>query len=219
MPSAWMLGPLIIKSSLVILVVSFILGIIFFRFISPFTKEETKKRIDEVVSFLIGFVIALWIAKIMLNLPAFISDPRAMLAYPSDSNAFYLAFVIMIIYTRIRVVKDYQHLITLQFTFITIFISATFIYEFVQIISGNLMQSPLQLAIHLIMLGFIVVYVNKKKLGLIVFVSILGWSLGMWILSLFTTTTIFQFSTEPVFYLIICIVSVIVVYFRQRKQA
>ncbi|MBM7573255.1 hypothetical protein [Aquibacillus albus] len=53
MPSAWLIGPLVIKSELVVLIGSFLLGIVFFRFISPNSKLETKKRIDGLVNLFI----------------------------------------------------------------------------------------------------------------------------------------------------------------------
>ncbi len=45
MPSAWMIGSLVIKSDLVVLIGSFIVGFLFFWFMSP-TQKWKQKKVD-----------------------------------------------------------------------------------------------------------------------------------------------------------------------------
>src|SRR5690625_2609412 len=83
--------------SIAIIIISFVIGFIFFYIISPLSKEEKRKHIEELVSLLINFIIFIWVGKIIMNLAIFISDPLAVLAYPSDSSAFYIACLLIIL--------------------------------------------------------------------------------------------------------------------------
>ncbi|WP_233539000.1 hypothetical protein [Planococcus halotolerans] len=117
---------------ILIIAISFALAFLAFYLMSNLTKEQRKQQISEITSQLINFVLFLWLAKILLNLPLFVQDPLAALAYPSNSEAFYLAAI----FTGILVyVKAKQGKIAggrLAHTFLQIFLAASFIYEFIQ---------------------------------------------------------------------------------------
>ncbi|WP_018930915.1 hypothetical protein [Gracilibacillus lacisalsi] len=134
MPSAWLIGPLVIKSELVLLIGSFLLGIVFFRFISPYSKLETKKRIDRIMNLFMMFVVFLWLGKIITNLSTFINDPLPILAYPSDSKAFYVAVTLSIVYVKFNLAKDYHQGIDVLYVWFFVFFIASFVYGFVQMI-------------------------------------------------------------------------------------
>ena len=124
----------IISKLTVILIIgiSFALAFLAFYVMSNLTKEQRKQQISEIVSQLINFALFLWLAKILLNLPLFVQDPLAVLAYPSNSEAFYLATL----FTGILVyVKAKQGKITggqLAHSFLQIFLAASLVYEFIQ---------------------------------------------------------------------------------------
>ncbi|WP_240510215.1 hypothetical protein [Virgibacillus profundi] len=79
--------------SIGIIVISIVAGLIFFYIVSDLPKEKRKVHIEEMVAQLINFIIFIWLGKIILNFFIFIKDPLAILAYPSDSDAFYLALL------------------------------------------------------------------------------------------------------------------------------
>src|SRR5690606_27038035 len=74
-----------------ILAISFALSLLAFYVMSTLPKEQRKEQVSEITSQLINFVLFLWLAKILLKLPLFVRDPLAVLAYPGNSEAFYLA--------------------------------------------------------------------------------------------------------------------------------
>lgn len=61
--------------SIGIIIISFVVGLIFFYMISYLSKEQRKAQIEEIVSQLINFIIFIWIGKIILNFSIFIKDP------------------------------------------------------------------------------------------------------------------------------------------------
>ncbi|WP_010095622.1 hypothetical protein [Ornithinibacillus scapharcae] len=76
-----------------IIALSFAIGFISFYLLSDLSIKQKRKHIEELISQLINFVIFIWLGKILLHLFIFISDPLSILAYPSDSKAFYFAIV------------------------------------------------------------------------------------------------------------------------------
>ncbi|MDC3424344.1 hypothetical protein NC797_07455 [Aquibacillus sp. 3ASR75-11] len=219
MPSAWLIGPLVIKSSLVIQIVSLGMGLVWFGFTSPFSKTETKKRLDEVGNLLIAFVISLFIGKIIINFSTFINDPLAILAYPSDSKAFYIAFLFTGLYAKIKIVKGSQHFFALLFSWINVFFAASFVYEFVQIIWGSSVHTWGYLGLLFVFLIIIISLQGQLPIEMLVFIAVLGWSAGQWLLSIFSNTTVFQFNLHPWFYGIICIGSIFLIIYKRKVKS
>lgn len=117
-----------------IVAISFTLAFLAFYLMSNLSKEQRKNQIGEIISQLINFVLFLWLAKILLNLPLFIRDPLAVLAYPSNSEAFYLAalFTGALLYYKARQRKIAG--LMLAHSFLQVFLAALFLYEFIQLI-------------------------------------------------------------------------------------
>ncbi|MDL4839673.1 hypothetical protein [Aquibacillus rhizosphaerae] len=219
MPSAWLIGPLVIKSELVVLIGSFLLGIVFFRFVSPYSNLETKKWIDGLVNLFIVFVISLWIGKIITNLSIFINDPLPILAYPSDSKAFYVAVALSIVYGKFKLAKEYHQVIDVLFAWLIVFFTASFVYGFVQMIFGAAAFSWQYLGLHVLLLILFVLQQDKLSKENLVFTGLLSWSIGQWLLALFSRTTVFQFNLSHWFYAVVLIVSVIItIYGKKVKQ-
>ncbi|MCT2536764.1 hypothetical protein NC661_13970 [Aquibacillus koreensis] len=216
MPSAWLIGPLVIKSSLVVTLVSFIVAIIFYRFTSPFPKMEAKQHVDQVGNILITFIFSLWIGKILLGFATFIKDPIAILAYPSDSNALYIGLVFTIIYVWFKYIRKQVEWTPILYAWICVFLTASFINEFVQIISGQHSRTWGYLGV-LIVLLFIILFLQEKY-SIVTMTSILlvGWGLGQLLLKLVIGTTVFQFNVSLFFYSLIMVSGVLLFIFRKK---
>src|SRR5699024_3336455 len=115
-----------------VIVGSFLIGFIFFYVTSPMTKKSRKHALDHLSNLLIIFVVGIWIGKIVLNINVFVKDPFAILAYPSDSSAFYFASFLTMVYIGWKVsrktVTDFNMLIA----FVPVFLASSFTYEFIQ---------------------------------------------------------------------------------------
>ncbi|WP_216639616.1 hypothetical protein [Virgibacillus phasianinus] len=215
MPTTWIIGPLIIKSSLVMLIGSFVVGFVLFKFTSPFTKSVTKKRLDEVGTILFMFVISLWIGKILTNFSIFIDDPRALLAYPSDSKAFYVAVVLLLLYGTFKFIDNCKQFLEILFSLIYVFLSASFVYEFTQIILRDLAFAWGYIGLLAVLLILIILLQGKMTTKQLVFLVILVWSLGQLVLSTFYHTSVFQFYLDPGFYSLIAIGSIVLFIYRK----
>src|SRR5690625_3451826 len=91
-------------ASIGIIIVSLAIGLITFYILNDLPKEKKKKYMEEFISQLVNFIIFIWVGKILLNISLFIQDPLAVLAYPGDSGAFYLAVLftaIIAVYKKI----------------------------------------------------------------------------------------------------------------------
>src|SRR5690625_476361 len=96
--------------SIGLLILSFIIGGIFFYVMSVETKEIKKQQIELIFSLLINFIIFMWIGKIVQHVPLIFKDPLAILAYPSNSVSFYFATGLIIINLIYRVVRHQENL-------------------------------------------------------------------------------------------------------------
>ena len=107
--------------SIGIIIISFVVGLIFFYMISYLSKEQRKAQIEEIVSQLINFIIFIWIGKIILNFSIFIKDPLAILAYPSNAEAFYLAVLFSAILLFYKAYKKKFDVLQLATSFLSVF--------------------------------------------------------------------------------------------------
>ena len=124
---------LAIKGKLIeigILAISIGAGLLTFYLWSDIPQEQKKAQLNEIVSQLINFIIFVWIGKIVMNISLFISDPLAVLAYPSDSKAFYFAVALtttVLVYKKFR--KEYD-MYQLFESFLPVFIVGSFVFAF-----------------------------------------------------------------------------------------
>jgi len=209
MPSFWMFLPIAHIAG------SFIAGFIFFYLMSALPKAKKKQQAEEVTSLLINFVIYIWIGKILLNFFVFIKDPLAVLAYPSNSHAFYLAVLfsgIHIWYKKKRRKLDWQLLLH---SFIHVFLFASFIYELIDVIwMGNshllgylsllfvlllaliMLQNSVSMAI--LNKGLLFIWgAGQLALAFIMpFATVYGYMMAPWFLGLFLIVNILWFLYE-----------------------
>src|SRR5690625_5226492 len=137
---------------------------IVFYFISNDPKEEKKKRIEDVVSLSINFVIYMWIGKIILKLNIFFKDPLAVLAYPSTSHAIYIATLFIIINLLYRKYRHKERISSIVYAFIPIFLSASFLYEFLQIVVQQQPYNKIYLfLVTVLTLGYVLLYGKDRN--------------------------------------------------------
>ncbi|WP_058308803.1 hypothetical protein [Gracilibacillus massiliensis] len=210
MPQAFMLGSLVIKTELIITIASFVIGFILFYFLSPFEKQRTKQLLDTVSNIFLTLIISLWIGKILWNIDVFVKDPMAILTYPSNTLALYLALILTIGYTWwkwIRTFASYQdHL----YVFTTIFLLASFLNSFMEQI---FFQTNWQYLVGLlILLSYLIAFSGKKATAVLANTMLVGWG----ILQIFIDAHVFQFAPDLIFYLLIVLLGVlqIVLYYR-----
>ncbi|MEW9109941.1 MAG: hypothetical protein AB2374_11380 [Cytobacillus gottheilii] len=190
---------------------SFLAGVIAFYFLSEQPKEQKRREVDEVITALLNFVIFMIIGKVLIHWRIFIDDPLAVLAYPSNSSAFYLAVLFSI---ALLVYKSkYKQLPFIGFSaaFLHIFLSATFLYEFIQLVWKN---NSLSLG-NMIIAGLVLVlyfYLREQLKSVNLVLALLtGWSAGMLILSYFQPfITIFGFIVARWFVLAFMVLGVVV---------
>ncbi|CEI83030.1 hypothetical protein J18TS1_07470 [Oceanobacillus oncorhynchi subsp. incaldanensis] len=194
---------MVIASKLIaagIIAASFLVGCLSFYIMSNLPIKMKKKHIAEIVSQLINFVLFMWAGKIILNLSSFLSDPLTILAYPANSMAFYFAVfasIIMLIY------KDKQKKLDLcpfMESFVHVFLVASFLYEFLEIILKDNVYAfgyLLLLSVLIILYFFLRERIQIKLLLLIILGS---WSLGIITLSFMQPfVTVFGYMMDPWF--------------------
>lgn len=125
-------------TSIAMIILSLVIALIAFYLFSDLSKADRKKYLAELISQLINFILFIWAGKVLLNLSLFIRDPLAVLAYPSNAGAFYLA----ILFTSAVVIYQFIHkkidLLVFSKALTHVFLVALFFYEFSQLIlEGN----------------------------------------------------------------------------------
>jgi len=169
--------------SIGIIVISFVVGLIFFYLISDVSKEHKKSQIEEMVSQLINFVIFIWVGKIILNFHIFIKDPLAILAYPSNAEAFYLAVLLSAILLFYKAYKKKFDVLQLAASFLSVFLMASFLYEFIQVIFKHNTYSFGNLTLSTILLVLFLLTNDRLTNRNLLMTMLISWSTGMLILA------------------------------------
>ncbi len=216
MPSAWVIGSVVIKSSFVVLVISILVSMLLFRFLHPFNERKGKQYVDEIGTIFIGIAVSIIIGKILLNVSEFITDPIAILAYPSDSKAFYIGLLFVVVYVKWRVIRSYDHFEELFFSWMFVFFAASFLYEFVISVFGNGTGNGISMVIPFVLLiGFLLLY-EKVAIGLLAILGMVLWSLGQLLFRIFDQTSIFQFYVSPIFYGLNLLIGIMLLLYRRK---
>lgn len=212
MPSAWTLGPLIIRSDIVLTVLSLIVGVIVLLWLSPFSKKQQKIVLNEISSLGILFMMFLMISKSLLNFDVFINDPRAVLAYPSNSNTFHLALVGVGIWILWKLVyrKQVHHLRDTGIAWMYVFFSALFMYDFLKLIGAESSQS--ETLINLGVYGALLALTTVSKDSILLPTSAFILS------SLFVNHSVFYFTTDHVLGIGLLVYTVIVNIFLKTRR-
>src|SRR5690625_4463590 len=128
-------------SSIGILILSFIIGGLFFYVTSEESKAIKKKQIETIFSLLINFIIYIWIGKIIQHFPLLLKDPLAILAYPSNSQSFYIATALIIVNLIYRIARHKEKINFIFQAFLPIFIASFFVYEFIELVIQGYSQN------------------------------------------------------------------------------
>lgn len=205
--------------SIGILIGSFIIGIIFFYVINKGNRKEKKQRMDTLLSFVVNFVLFIWAGKIMLHLSLFFQDPFAVLAYPSDSKAFYIATILIIINLLYHYYRKNLQVYMLLETAIPVFIATTFTYEFLQIV---IVESQLAWPNVILSASLLLIYLfmydkqSTEKIALFVFTI---WTLAhVTFYFVFSFTKLLGYYIHPIYFVSIYVLAVgLFLYCRGRK--
>ena len=161
-----------------IIAASFALAFLAFYVMSQLSKEQRKLQINEIISQVINFMLFLWLAKVLLNLPLFVQDPLAVLAYPGNSEAFYLAalFSGLLIFLKAR--KGQLAGGVFAHSLLHVMLAALFVYEFIQSIwRDNPFSFPYLVVYGLLLAGFHLLQgrVNpQNQISIVLFAGALG---------------------------------------------
>lgn len=203
-------------TSIGLIIVSFLIGFIFFYLTSPLTKQMKKHHMEEIISLIINYIIFIWIGKVLLNLPQFIRDPLAILAYPSNSSVFYIACLFIVLNVLYKMKRHKFQVKPFFVSFIPIFLVANFVYEFIQIIwFGN---SWFYMALLMILIILYLLFFENMPQK-ITYGMILGWSFGQLLLGFINSyTTVFSYMLSPWFFITIIILTLIFMFNVNRKR-
>lgn len=198
------------------IIISFIIGCVFYFVMSPVKKNLKKEHIQKIISLLIDMVIFIWISKVIVNISQFIRDPLAVLAYPSDSSAFYIAIGIMLVYLAYKQKRSKLLIEPPIDSFVPIFIVASFVYEFIQIIWFGKSWPYMALLMILIMLYLLID--DKLPRYIISGFAVITWSLGQLLLTfILPYMSVFNYIIDPWFFIVIMIVTLLYVILKRKK--
>ncbi|WP_284141212.1 MULTISPECIES: hypothetical protein [unclassified Virgibacillus] len=202
-----------------IIIASLLAGFIFYYVTSLSAKKEKKKQAETILSLLINFVIFIWVGKIVLNIALFIKDPLVILAYPSDSKAFYFAILAICVQVAYKVKRKQLDGYLLVTSFIPIFLFGSLTYEFIQMVSlgDDIAFSYIVLLVFLVLL-YLLLQGKTRWMTASFFVMFL-WSIGKLLLLFFEPyTSVFGYMLHPIFYAVsaILFLSVLIREFKRR---
>ncbi|CQR47919.1 hypothetical protein BN1058_02253 [Paraliobacillus sp. PM-2] len=209
MQEAIMIGPFVVKMSLLMLIGSLVMGFLFFWITSPWKKDETRYYLDQIANALFFFVIALFIGKVFLNLSLFFEDPLAVLAFPSDSTVFYFAFVCFILFAGYYRNKIKFPITGLALSFSVVIITALFSFLFGQHIFTNVSRSMIELTLHFVLLLGWILLQAKLTSRVLLGVMVTFWGMIKFLLSMVKTTYVFTFPLASWFYLLILAIGIL----------
>lgn len=203
--------------SLAIIIVSFFVGIISYYVLAHEKKERRKQQIEDIVSLSINFVIYIWLGKIIVNFSKFFTDPLAILAYPSNSYAVYVATLLMCVNLLYRKLRHNEEVGIIAEAFIPVFLIASFTYEFLQLVVEHHSYNQHYLFfIALLTIVYLLIY-NRMPISYQTILFGLLLLIGQLVLTSLSNVTIFSYRLLPI-YFISLIVIVLVVFINNKKR-
>ena len=194
--------------SIGLLIVTFLVGIGYFFIQSEQTKELRKKQLEVTSSLIINIVIYIWIGKVLVHLPEFFSDPLAILAYPSNSNAFYVASGLGLINIIINVTRKKVALSSYIKAFIPIFIGASLLFEFVHYIQNGTINNLTNLLLLILLVGIQLIFNKQPIVRLNLIIAIIWSTVQLGLSLIYNYTTIFNYLIHPIYFVIIIILAI-----------
>ncbi|MEJ8777475.1 hypothetical protein [Pseudogracilibacillus sp. ICA-222130] len=189
---------------LLVLVASFLFGLLFYYVMDREEKLNKKKRIDEVISLTIHIIICIWIGKILANFQLFMKDPLAILSYPSDRRALYIALLLVSIYTVYETFKKKRPFRPIWNTFIPVLLGTLFMYELLQIIVEKNTYYFYYIIIYTILL---LLYILLERYPHQLHIVIYSWfSLQIICWYYLGSIRLFHYMVSPIFIGLLCII-------------
>lgn len=211
---------MVITSNLIpisIIVLSFTAGFISFYIMSDLPKDQKKRQTEELISQLANFVIFIWLGKIILNFSIFLKDPLAILAYPSNSDSFYIAVLSIGIVLVYKSFRKKMNVLSFIESFLPVFLVASFVYEFIQFVWNN---NPYAFGYLILLSVLLILYLllyKRMTASLLIMVMLIGWSLGMWILtSIQPFVTVFGYIMDQWFVGVFFMLSFVILIYRRK---
>ncbi|WP_164219036.1 hypothetical protein [Virgibacillus sp. YIM 98842] len=205
--------------SIGIIIASLAIGLISFYVLSDLPKKQKKKLMEELTSLLINFIIFIWVGKILLNISLFIQDPLAVLAYPGDSGAFYLAVLFTAISVIYKTLRKSFNIPVFAETFLHVFLVASFFYEFIQMILGDHTYSFGYMVVLAMLLILFFVMRGRISLFVLLITILAGWVAGVLVLSMIQPfVTVFGYIVAPWFIGLFFIGCLLIIIFSKRKR-
>lgn len=209
------MASLAVLESIAILVGSIGIGFLYFYLLSPEQGKVKRQQINDAVSMIINFIIYIWIGKIIANISTFISDPIAVLAYPSNAKAVYFATGLFIINVMYKKRREKILVIDSLPLYLPVFLAATFTFEVIQwTINGQRYNGLMLLFITIILLIFTLK--RKVTMNFIVTLTLIV-CLGLFVITLVSTLmTLFGYILTPLYFIILSLVLFSVIYREKR---
>src|SRR5690625_2378403 len=164
-----------------VVVVSISFGLLIYFVVADHPNKKTY--MEEIFSQLMNFIIYLWIGKILLNFSLFIKEPMTILAYPSDSNAFYIAVLFSIVTIGIQMKRKKIDIVPFLHAFMFVFLLSSFMYEFIQIVWNDQLFSIQYMGLLVFLIIVLIAIRSYTTIYVSNIIMVIGWTLGMWGLS------------------------------------
>lgn len=206
------------QTSIAIIVLSLSAGFFTFYFIGDLSKTKKKIYMGELASQLTNFVLFMWLGKILLNLSVFLKDPLAILAYPSNSNAFYIAVFLSFFTIAIKSKRQKIDLTPFINAFIHVFLITSFLYEFILIVWNNNTYSIKYMGLlAVLIITFVAIHARVTIFRLNIIMAI-GWSLGTFGLTfVMPFMMVFGYTMAPWFLGLILVICLIVIILKKKE--
>lgn len=185
---------------IVILIISFTIGVGGYISMNKDPFQQQKKRLDWLLSIVIQLVIYIWLAKVLVLFKKAIKDPFAVLAYPSNATMLYLALIFTGIHIAIHIKRKVLSGKEMMLVFVPILISTHFVYSCIQLYQSGRIGFLIQAGLGMIL---ILLYAVNERLhhvqgSLLVFMI---WSFGNGLIAvMYEHYTLFGYTSSPFMY-------------------
>lgn len=198
---------------------SMAIGFIVFFVISDLPKSQKKKMITEMISQLVNVVIYIWLGKIILNLALFVKDPLAILAYPSNAHAFYLAILFSALTLAYKQIRRQMDVASFIHACIPVLLSASFVYEFIQFVWYDYTYAIGNLILLTVLIIVFLLIRDQIRSTTVTTIMVIGWGAGTLLLTfILPFTTVFGYTMDAWFIGLFLITNIILLMMNQRKK-
>lgn len=177
---------------ILLIAISIISGIAFYFFTEVnLTTAQKKTYINQFISFLINFVLFIWLGKVVLNATTIFEDPFAVLARPSDAKTFYFAVILLMINISYHILRHDLNVVPFVYRSLPILIVSSFTYEFIKITFLDNKSTWPYLTLLFLLVLFSFFAFEKMKSYIFIYIVSTGWLVGQFIISLFSPYIVF----------------------------